>query len=207
MIQTQKKALITMEQPEFDKATGLRFCNAPGCRAHGEFKAPKSRDELREYYWFCLDHVRAYNSAWDYFKGMSQAEIEQHMYNTMIWDRPTWNPSFAHNIDIRLRQRIYERFVDGDDAFVNFKFSAGADKASSDLPPAPNPEMEALLVMGLQPPTDWEAIRERYKALAKKYHPDLTGNDREAEELLKKVNLAYSVLKLAHQKYTELDKR
>jgi len=24
-----------------------------------------------EYYWFCLEHVREYNQAWDYFKGMN----------------------------------------------------------------------------------------------------------------------------------------
>ena len=49
----------------------------PGCGAQGEYRAPKSRQNLHEYWWFCLEHVRAYNSSWDYYKGMSPAEFEQ----------------------------------------------------------------------------------------------------------------------------------
>ena len=215
MAKTSKKQLATIATNERDPLTGQRRCNAPGCTGHGEFKAPKGREALRDYYWFCLDHVRAYNSAWDYFKGMSQGEIEKHMYNTMIWDRPTWHPAFASQIDERLKQRIYERFMDGEAAFADFKPGRGeADGASSSsssssfsgMPGMPNPEMEALAAMDLCPPVNWDQIHTRYKLLAKKYHPDLTGNDKTAEELLKKVNLAYSVLKLAWQKYSHLDK-
>lgn len=211
---TRKKQLATIITDEIDPATGLRRCNAPGCTGHGEYKAPKSRDSLRNYYWFCLDHVRAYNSAWDYFKGMSQGEIEKHMYNTMIWDRPTWNAAFAHHVDDRLKQRIHERFMDSDAAFADFKpgsHGENDDKTSyakfSGMAAVPNPEIEALAVMDLYPPVSWEQIHARYKHLAKKNHPDLTGNDKSAEELLKKVNLAYSVLKLAWQKYSHLEKK
>ena len=208
MGRTSKKQLATIPTDERDPLTGLRRCNAPGCPGHGEFKAPKSRESLRNYYWFCLDHIRAYNSAWDYFKGMSQGEIEQHMYNTMIWDRPTWHPAFASQVDARLKQRIYERFMDGEDAFADFKPGGSDDKTSfSGLPSMPSPETEALTIMDLAPPVNWEQIHARYKQLAKKHHPDLTGNDKEAEELLKTVNLAYSVLKLAWQKYSHLDKK
>lgn len=190
-----------------DPQTGLRRCQAPGCAAHGEFRAPKSRETLRDYYWFCLDHVRTYNGAWDYFKGMSQGEIERHMYNTMIWDRPTWHSSFAGTVDARLKQRIYERFMDSDAPFADFSFKGGdnTDEQTrfSGLPAAPAPEIEALAVMGLSPPVDWDRIRARYKHLAKAHHPDRTGNDKTSEELLKKINLAYSVLKVAWHKYAD----
>ena len=36
----------------------------PGCEALGEYRAPKSRRNLGDYWWFCLEHVRAYNSTW-----------------------------------------------------------------------------------------------------------------------------------------------
>src|ERR687892_757425 len=49
-----------------------QLCQWPGCRCAGEYRAPKSRERLREFYLFCLDHVRAYNRAWDFFKGMNQ---------------------------------------------------------------------------------------------------------------------------------------
>ena len=51
----------------------------PGCGAQGEYRAPKSRQNLQEYWWFCLEHVRAYNGSWDFYKGMSPGQIEAHM--------------------------------------------------------------------------------------------------------------------------------
>ena len=42
-------------------------CDHPGCNKKGEYKAPKDRT-LKEYYWFCLDHVQEYNARWDYYK-------------------------------------------------------------------------------------------------------------------------------------------
>ena len=62
----------------------------PGCGAPGEYRAPKSRRNLREYWWFCLEHVRAYNSTWDYYKGMSPAEFEQELRSDTAWQRPSW---------------------------------------------------------------------------------------------------------------------
>ena len=55
-----------------DPAAPGRTCDSPGCEALGEYRAPKSRRDLKNYWWFCLEHVRAYNSTWDYYKGMSQ---------------------------------------------------------------------------------------------------------------------------------------
>jgi hypothetical protein len=65
-----------------------RHCQHPGCLELGAYRAPVARDRLNEYYWFCLEHVRAYNLAWDYFAGMSEAEIE----HQRRWDT-VWQPS------------------------------------------------------------------------------------------------------------------
>ena len=62
----------------------------PGCPLEGEYRAPKSRSQLRDYFWFCLDHVRAYNAAWDFYKGMSPGQIEAHLRDDTAWQRPTW---------------------------------------------------------------------------------------------------------------------
>ena len=56
-------------------AAGVRHCDCTGCGAFGDFRAPRARDRLTEDYWFCLDHVRAYNAAWDDYKGMSPEEL------------------------------------------------------------------------------------------------------------------------------------
>ena len=34
----------------------IRKCDNIDCKKKGEFKAPKSRKNLNEYYFFCLDH-------------------------------------------------------------------------------------------------------------------------------------------------------
>ena len=53
-----------------------RLCAAIGCRYEGLYPAPKSRDELRDYIWFCLDHIRAYNKSWNYYDGLQGAALE-----------------------------------------------------------------------------------------------------------------------------------
>ncbi|MEX2629865.1 MAG: hypothetical protein WD341_07995 [Tistlia sp.] len=73
----------------FERAA-VQPCAHPGCTAAGDFRAPAGRDRLRDYLWFCLEHVRAYNSAWDYFAGLSSDEIERIRRRDCTWDRPTW---------------------------------------------------------------------------------------------------------------------
>jgi curved DNA-binding protein CbpA len=40
-----------------------------------------------------------------------------------------------------------------------------------------------------------DAIKTRYKELAKRHHPDANGGDRSSEERLKVINLAYATLR------------
>ena len=38
-----------------------KYCEWPNCQRKGEYKAPTSREKLREFKWFCLEHVKLYN--------------------------------------------------------------------------------------------------------------------------------------------------
>src|SRR3984885_11390641 len=67
-----------------------RPCDYAGCTAAGEYRAPKSRSSLNDYWWFCLEHVRAYNATWDFYKGMTPGQIEAQMREDTGWQRPTW---------------------------------------------------------------------------------------------------------------------
>ncbi|MEK9662807.1 MAG: hypothetical protein VW644_13950, partial [Alphaproteobacteria bacterium] len=67
-----------------------RTCDHPECDAAGEHRAPRSRDALRSYFWFCLDHVRKYNKAWNYYADMSDTEVEAERRKDTFWHRPTW---------------------------------------------------------------------------------------------------------------------
>ena len=194
-------------QPE-TSLTLTKPCDITGCPERGDFKAPRSRDALKSYYWFCLDHVKEYNQNWDFFKGMSQADIEKSMSKTAVWDRPTWRSTQAGFNEDKIRKSVYERFTAGESFFQDFTAGGDGEKkedAHIHLASIPHPAVEALAVMGLKPPVVWDEVKARYKTLAKRYHPDTNNADKEAEEQLKKINLAYSILKLSYQNYTKLD--
>ena len=64
--------------------------HTPGCAEDGLHRAPVARDRLSEYYWFCTEHVRRYNLAWDFFAGMNEQEIEYQRRFDTVWQRPSW---------------------------------------------------------------------------------------------------------------------
>jgi DnaJ domain len=177
--------------PQADPNAPPRPCDAPGCEAQGEFKAPRSRSKLNDYLWFCLPHVREYNLSWDYYKGMSPAEIEDNLRHDSGWHRPTW-PLGRLGAARRLSP---EALRDPLDILRDAPPQARRREAPAEKAVAP-PELRAALdVLGLEWPVEHRAMRSRYKELAKRFHPDLNNGDRGAEEKLKDVNRAYSLLR------------
>ena len=168
-----------------------RACHHPGCEAVGEFRAPRSRETLREYYWFCLDHVRAYNAAWNYYAGMNEREIEAHIRNDTTWWRPTWPfgpKARRYDADVEEWLHRFETFGDAPGA----KEQPGEARSSR----APrNAEKAALAVLDLELPLTLKGLKTRYKELVKRFHPDANGGNKESEEQLKLINRAYATLK------------
>jgi DnaJ-domain-containing protein 1 len=160
----------------------------PDCGAPGEYRAPKSRRTLREYWWFCLEHVRAYNSTWDYYKGMSPAEMEQELRSDTAWQRPSWplgrlGPAAWEDEAVRDPLHIL-----ASGGINNRTRSRGAGETPGDL-------REPLSTLGLSWPTTLDAVKSRYHELAKRHHPDANNGSRDAEERLKTINLAYATLR------------
>lgn len=56
------------------------------------------------------------------------------------------------------------------------------------------PAVDHWAVLGLQPGADAAALKRAFRAQARRWHPDLNGNDPVAEERFKLVNEAYAVL-------------
>ena len=169
----------------------VRPCDHPGCRDSGDYRAPKSRSEPGEYHWFCLDHVRAYNSAWNYFAGLSDAEIERIVRRDTVWERPSWPLGSWQVHERRVRDRVAREFAGSGDAGTEeetIRMRAGWGNTEED---------KALAVLNLARPVDLPTVKARYKALVKRHHPDANGGSREAEEMLKTINRAYAVLKAA----------
>ncbi len=195
------KIKLKQNSPEYEdgKTDQIVYrCEMPGCYLEAEHKAPKNRG-LDEYFRFCLDHVREYNKAWDFFDGMSEKEVQDHMLNSFYGDRPTWTQTMnAKDAEEILHKKAWQsyHYTEQDPDFEN------KAKNNSGFRAAPNtPELEAMAIMGLEPPVTLDEIKTRYKTLAKKYHPDINRDNQDAEELLKRINMAYTILKMAFAEY------
>jgi hypothetical protein len=174
-----------------------RPCDHPGCDREGEYRAPKDRD-LREYHWFCLEHVQAYNRTWNYYAGMSQADMEEEIRQAAVGFRPTW----------RLGDRSAPGRGEGAtgpdprhfrDPFHFFDQDAEAAEAARRESRAPShredgPRSRAMRIMDLDEPLTLTELKARYKILVKRYHPDANGGDKDAEEHFKMVSEAYHLL-------------
>jgi hypothetical protein len=186
----------TYDRPQRSLGSEPRLCDHPACREPGEFRAPRSRSSLSEYYWFCLEHVRVYNASWDYYRGMSMAEIEACRRSDVVGGRPTWplGARGPHHYDVRdeaLR-----------DALRNFFFT---DEESSRPRRPPTPEEDALAVLELNVSATPAEIKSRYKLLVKRHHPDANGGDKLAEDRLKVINQAYTFLKTLRMQAAKQD--
>jgi hypothetical protein len=178
----------------------IRGCDRPGCAAEGSYRAPRSRDRLNEYYWFCLDHVREYNASWNYYEGMSEEEVEASVRADVTWQRPTWPLGGRFGESRRASPlgggfRYWRAHIKDDFGFFDEGGEArpgGRDKPRRE---APSEEAEALAVMELEQPLTLVELKARYKFLVKQHHPDANGGDKAAEERLKVINRAYSTLK------------
>jgi len=164
-----------------------RCCDHPACQQAGEYRAPKSKTELNAYFWFCLEHVRAYNASWDFFRGMSQAEIECFQRESVIGHRPTWRMGAG------FAQATLNGVKDPFGLFANGKTRSRTETrdAKSQVDPK---RRRALAVLNLEASANLQEIKMRYKQLVKRYHPDANGGDKSAEERFKSISEAYSFL-------------
>ncbi len=179
-------------------------CEHPGCAAAGAFRAPKGRGQEGRYFRFCLNHVRAYNSSYNYFAGMTDAAVAAYQKDAVIGHRPTW----AMGVNAAGRGPEPGRaeapprdwgYVDPLGVLNGENFHARPRRE----PPAPKkprhtgPVRRALDVLALDEGADGAAIKAQYKALVKRFHPDANGGDRSFEERLRDIIKAHDVLKAA----------
>ena len=164
------------------RADGTRLCMSQGCAEDGYYPAPKNRQELRSHIWFCLDHVRAYNSHWNYYDGLEGDALEAEIRRATTWERPSWK--FATG---QPSENIFE------DPLGLFDFE-NRDEAKSGRKLTPE-ERAAWKTLNLAPVDDFDIVKKQYKRLVKENHPDKNGGDAHAEERLKDINLAYSLIR------------
>ena len=199
-------------------ATGTRPCDRPDCAAFGEYRAPRDRQHLNEYFWFCLEHVREYNQIWNYYAGMSLEEVEAATRADILGQRPTWPLGMrmaasrareaaggaqssaapggqAHGFGPRGSFTWHDPFDLGVGADLGARAERGQARGESGDGNSDPALRHARKVLGISATADAAHVKTRYKELVKKHHPDANGGDRMAEERLKEINQAYSLLR------------
>jgi curved DNA-binding protein CbpA len=176
----------------------VRPCDHPGCVAGGDFRAPKSRLQLHDYYWFCLEHVRSYNSAWNYYAGMSGTEIESEIRHDTVWQRPSWRLGDRRGPGYADRIRDHFGVFSGRPENGRDGGRRSDDRGRDSVRRALSAREQALAVFEIEPPFTPVRLKARYKALVKLHHPDAHGGDKAAEEKLKIINQAYATLKASY---------
>lgn len=189
------------EEPEAPQTEG---CQWKGCASPGTHRAPRGRGQ-EGYYRFCIDHVRQFNASYNYFDGMSNAEVEAYQKSAATGHRPTWrlggNAANAGRTGPEPGHR-YARFVrqPGGDAHSLFDDEAEAAQAPrkpETRRPLKTLERKALDTLHLPPTAGKEDIKARFKELVKRHHPDANGGDRGSEDRLREIIQAYNYLKQA----------
>ena len=157
-----------------------RICSNPKCKELGIYPAPKSKDELREYLYFCINCIREFNKSWNYFEGLDEDQLEFEIRKSVTWDRPSWKFGTKSLIQ-DFEQAFYK--------FENQKIIKNKKVFDKKL-------VNALKILGLSSDANIDEIKTKYKSLAKKWHPDVQNENKSKNNKDKFINItnAYKII-------------
>jgi hypothetical protein len=190
-------------KPDEDRRlrASLPSCDWPGCAHGATHRAPKGRDHEREYWRFCLDHVREYNSSYNFFAGMSDDAVARYQKDAITGHRPTWKMGMLGGHRAAKPRTRFDNAYDGaDDPFEMFgelgaRPRRGQTRQEAERRTVRNAERKALHTLGLETEAQRTEIKARFKELVKRHHPDANGGDRGSEDKLREIIEAYNYLK------------
>jgi hypothetical protein len=187
-------------KPEAKPRETVVNCEWPDCRNKGAHRAPKGRENVREYWHFCLDHVREYNQSYNFFSGMNADAVARYQKDALTGHRPTWKMGANGGVKKGAADADIEGAFDPFSMFSEINGRASWRRGPEARPKAEtrkvmNAERKALQVMGLGPDATLADVKIKYKALVKQHHPDANGGDRSTEDRLIEIIKAYNYLK------------
>jgi len=164
------------------------ICESKNCKEIGKFKAPAEKDNSKNFKWLCENHIKLFNKKWNYFDGMSQEQIENFLKSDLTWHRPTQKFGSTDNFFNILWNNV-----------LNDKFKIFQEEKS--IHAYNNKQLcekdkDAFRILELKFSADWTTIQKKFKTLVKKFHPDKHSGNKQYEDKLKKITLAYSHLKM-----------
>ena len=184
---------------------GEKSCEWPDCTRPATAKAPKSREQLADFYDFCQPHAGQYNKSWNFYAGMNEAQVRAAQENeAMTGGRPTWEMKAGKNsceaaaFAAKMGTANNTGAGSWQDSFGLFgrRVREQAVREEEGLRIG-KLERQALADLDLDVRTEKAAVKSRYHELLKRFHPDLNQGDRGAEAKLQRVIKAYKTLKKA----------
>lgn len=182
-------------------------CAWEGCTEPGLYRAPKGHRAEGQYHNFCLEHVRHYNTAFNFFAGMTPEDIEAHVnQNFTAPGRPDWatgsrpgatftNATGARSHTATRRPEANRRFADPLHIFARYARAQRVNPQAERERPLHEPDRRALETLGFQTRARSDEIKRAYKSLVKIHHPDANGGDKSSEDRLRTIIAAYTHLK------------
>lgn len=190
---------VSSKRQSSAKTTRAPVCQWKGCDKPGAHRAPKGRGREGEYFNFCVDHVRQYNQEYNYFDGMSDAEVSNFRKDALTGHRPTWKTganAWAHGTRDEARtDEAVERVRAGTERITRKARSSRTATAPTFRRQLKPLERKSLRVLDLPDEASREDIKARFKELVKMHHPDANGGDSRSEEKLREILQAYNYLK------------
>ena len=158
-----------------------RSCSNPDCDELGVHPAPKSRENLREYLYFCINCIKDFNKSWNYFAGLNEKELEIEIRKSVTWDRPSWKFG-TKNLNHDFEEAF--RAFNGQKKLVKEKV---VDKKLENC----------FKTLGLSSSSNLREVKSRYKVLAKKWHPDVQNekNSKNKDKFINITNAYKTILK------------
>ena len=158
-----------------------KICYSPDCKETGVYPAPKSRDNLREYVYFCINCIKDFNKSWNYFAGLNEKELEIEIRKSVTWDRPSWKfgtKNLNHDFE-----EAFKAF-NGQKKLVKEKV---VDKKLENC----------FKALGLNSNSNLREVKSKYKVLAKKWHPDVQNekNSKNKDKFISITNAYKTILK------------
>ena len=163
------------------------ICEWNNCKEEGLYRAPKEKDNSKEYRLLCLNHVKEFNKSWNYFSGMSDDQVINFLKSDITWHKPTQSFSSSDNFFKILWNNTLK---DEDGKFKEFNKFNHMNKFKFN-----SNDLKAFEILGVTAGLKWPKIQEKFKRLVKKFHPDMNAGNKKFEDKLKIITLAYTQLK------------
>ena len=155
-------------------------CHMSGCNRKGKYRAPVAPDKLKEFHWFCKQHIKTYNTQWNFYEQKkSGVNIDAEPKSATSSNSFTW-AKFEVNDPFEV--------LDSEDNPAKSVRNMSKLRLSKT-------EQRASEILDLEGNFSKSDARSRYRTMVKDLHPDMNNGNRSDEDRLKEVVWAWEQIK------------